>query len=307
MSSKYLITVTGPTAIGKTSWGIILAQHFNTEILSADSRQFFKEMSVGTAVPSQRELDQVPHHFVQHTSIFNTYSVGDYERDAMAVLTRLFRDTNVLVLVGGSGLYVDAVTKGLDRFPKIDPSVREALTRLLQSEGIESLQGLLAQKDPQYAERVDMKNPHRIIRALEVSIGAKKPYSTFLNQKKAKRPFSVLSLGLHADRNIIYKRIEDRVDHMMGNGLLEEARELYGHRNLNALQTVGYRELFRHFDGEWTLDFAISEIKKNTRRFAKRQHTWFTKNQDTVWFDYNSPKEEVLSILQKKLNQDQES
>ncbi|MEO1011183.1 MAG: tRNA (adenosine(37)-N6)-dimethylallyltransferase MiaA [Bacteroidota bacterium] len=301
MSKNFLINVVGPTGIGKTKWAITIAQHFKTEILSSDSRQFYREMSIGTAVPSTDELTLVPHHFVQHISIFDPYSVGDFERHALALLTKKFYHTNTMVMVGGSGLYSNAVTLGLDDFPKIDPSIRGKLMQQLESEGIESLQSKLVQWDPEYATTVDMRNPHRIIRALEVHLGTGRPYSSFLGKEKVKRPFSIVSVGITADRETIYRRIEKRVDLMMAQGLLEEAEQLYPNRGLNALQTVGYRELFNYFNGQWELDFAISEIKKNTRRFAKRQLTWFAKNPDIVWFEYNSPANEIINHLENKL------
>ena len=294
MKKKVLIAIVGPTAIGKTSFGILLANHFGAEIISADSRQFFKEMNIGTAVPSSEELNQAPHHFIQHKSIFEPYSVGDFEKDALAKLDELFKKDDIAILVGGSGLYVDAVIHGLDEFPQIDPSLRENLNLKLKAEGLESIQRELKLRDPDYYEMVDIDNPHRLIRALEVSMTADKPYSSFLNQQKKKRAFEHLYVGIQAPREIIYERINSRVDVMLGNGLLEEARKLHPHRNLNALQTVGYKELFEYLDGNCSLDFAVSEIKKNTRRFAKRQLTWLRKNPQILWIDYNAhPNEKI--------------
>ncbi|WP_420399970.1 tRNA (adenosine(37)-N6)-dimethylallyltransferase MiaA [Flagellimonas sp.] len=298
MISKTLIAVVGPTAIGKTALGIHLAQHFNTEILSADSRQFFKEIRIGTAVPSKAELNTVPHHFIQHKSIEEPYSVGDFERDALAKLEALFQSKDIVVMVGGSGLYVDAVVQGLDEFPKVDPSIRGLLNKKLETEGLEALQSELESKDSKYYQMVDLDNPHRLIRALEVCIASGKPYSSFLKQKNDIRPFQTLYVGIYADREIIYNRINSRVDIMMDQGLLEEAKNLYPHKQLNALQTVGYRELFEYFDGKIDLDFAISEIKKNTRRFAKRQLTWLRKNENILWVDFDTDIKEVS----KKIN-----
>ncbi|MEX0361818.1 MAG: tRNA (adenosine(37)-N6)-dimethylallyltransferase MiaA [Allomuricauda sp.] len=298
MNSKTLIAVVGPTAIGKTALGIHLAQHFNTEILSADSRQFFKEMRIGTAVPSKAELNTIPHHFIQHKSINEPYSVGDFERDALTKLEELFQSKDVAVMVGGSGLYVDAVVQGLDEFPKVDPSIRDFLNKKLETEGLEALQFELKSKDVKYYQMVDLDNPHRLIRALEVCIASGKPYSSFLKQKKDIRPFQTLYMGIQADRDVIYNRINERVDIMMEHGLLEEAKTLYPHKHLNALQTVGYRELFEYFDGEVDLDFAISEIKKNTRRFAKRQLTWLRKNENILWVDFDTDIKEIS----KKIN-----
>ncbi|UWX56388.1 tRNA (adenosine(37)-N6)-dimethylallyltransferase MiaA [Maribacter litopenaei] len=297
--NKVLISITGPTAIGKTRLGILLAHHFNTEIISADSRQFFKEMAIGTAVPSKNEMMAAVHHFIQHKSIQEPYSVGDFERDALRKLDELFLKHQVVIMVGGSGLYVDAVTKGLDTFPKVNPSVRKKLNNELVENGIEALQSKLKELDPNHYKNIDIQNPHRIIRALEICIGTGKPYSSFLNRPKTERRFKVLSVGLHADRAIVYERINTRVDYMMEEGLLEEAKALTKHRDLNALQTVGYKELFEYLDGNWTLDFAISEIKKNTRRFAKRQMTWFKKNNETHWIDYNYRDNEMIVLIDK--------
>ncbi len=286
MSTKTLISVVGPTAIGKTRMGISLAKHFNTEIISADSRQFYKELEIGTAVPSEEELLTIKHHCIQHKSIFDPYSVGDFEKEALSILDRLFEKHDTVILVGGSGLYVDAITKGLDDFPAVSPDYREALNKTLSEKGIAELQHQLKRYDEAYYNKVDLENPHRLIRALEICKATGKPYSSFLRKKNVKRPFDTLTIGISADREIIYDRINQRVDLMIANGLLDEAREVYPHRKLNALQTVGYKELFNYFDGTWTLEFAISEIKKNTRRFAKRQLTWYRKNEDIIWFDY---------------------
>ena len=302
MSDKTLIAIVGPTALGKTKLAISLAGHFETEIISADSRQFYKEMSIGTAVPSQKELNTVPHHFIQHKSIFENFSVGDFERDSLALLNELFKNHKVAILVGGSGLYIDAITKGLDDFPRVAPDVRKGLDQRLHIDGIESLREQLKELDPGYYKTVDLNNPHRLIRALEICIGSGKPYSSFLNKQKKARPFKFITIGLMAPREKVYGRINNRVDKMMERGLLEEARSLYEHRDLNALQTVGYKELFNHFAGKWELDFAVSEIKKNTRRFAKRQLTWFKKNENTLWIDYDYGLEELLDDIEKQMN-----
>lgn len=299
--SKYLISIVGPTAIGKTALSIQLAQHFQTEIISCDSRQFFKEMRIGTAVPSEEELSAATHHFIQHISIFDSYNVGQFEKDAIAKLNELFQVHDVIIMVGGSGLYVDAVLKGLDDFPKVDPSIRENLNQQLATEGITSLQEQLLQLDPDYYKKVALDNPHRLIRALEVCIGSGQPYSSFLKSETTKRNFTPIKIGLTADREIIYNRINKRVDIMMDEGLLEEAKALYPHKDLNALQTVGYRELFSYFDGDFTLDFAVSEIKKNTRRFAKRQGTWFRRDAQTLWFDYETKIETIVKKIEHQM------
>ncbi len=301
MQQKTLLSVVGPTGIGKTAKAISLARHFNTEIVSSDSRQFYKEMEIGTAVPSPEELAMVPHHFIQHKSIFDVYSVGDFERDALRMLENLFKDRDVAVMVGGSGLYNDAVTEGLDDFPPIDPDIRKQLNKTLEKEGLESLQKELQRSDPSYYKKVDIANPHRLIRALEVCMGTGKPYSSFVSKDKRPRPFQTLTIGLEANRQRIYDRINTRVDAMIARGLLAEVEGLQKHKKRNALQTVGYKELFNYLDGNWTRDFAISEIKKNTRRFAKRQMTWFRKRRDTLWVPYDLPAEELISTVEKKL------
>ena len=248
---KTLVSVIGPTAIGKTKLAIELANHFDTEIISADSRQFFKEMSIGTAVPSKKELAQARHHFIQHISIFENYSVGDFERDAIDLITSLFKQKDVLILVGGSGLYVDAVTKGLDKFPKIDSEIRKDLNHRLEKNGIEDLQLDLKERDPGYYLKVDLSNPHRIIRALEVCIGTGRPYSSFLSLNEKTRNFNTVTVGLTAERQTIYDRINQRVDLMIKEGLVEEVQALLKHEDLNALQTVGYKELFKYFKKEY--------------------------------------------------------
>ncbi|OYQ31864.1 tRNA (adenosine(37)-N6)-dimethylallyltransferase MiaA [Flavobacterium cyanobacteriorum] len=298
---KYLITIIGPTAIGKTALGIEVAKHFSCEIISADSRQFFQEMSIGTAVPSAEELAAASHHFIQNKSIFEEYTVGDFERDAIAKLDELYQANDFAVMVGGSGLYIDAVLKGFDDFPDIDPTVRENIIADYKTKGIEYLQEELQRLDPAYYGRVAKENPQRMMRALEVSIGSGRPYSSFLNIKKNSRAFTPLIIGLEADRAAMYDRINRRVDIMIENGLIEEARTLYPHKKLNALQTVGYRELFSYFDGEISLEFAIEEIKKNTRRFAKRQMTWFKRTEGTVWLDFMIPHETIAGSVEKRL------
>ncbi|ULC60941.1 tRNA (adenosine(37)-N6)-dimethylallyltransferase MiaA [Flaviramulus sp. BrNp1-15] len=298
---KYLISIVGPTAIGKTALSIKLANHFNSEIISADSRQFFSEMQIGTAAPTPDELSAAKHHFIHHKSITEDYNVGAFEKDAIKTLNQLFKTQDIVIMVGGSGLYVGAVTKGLDDFPEVDKSIRQELNIKLEKEGIQSLQKQLKELDKVSYESIAIDNPHRVIRALEICIGSGKPYSSFLNKEKNKRPFKTISVGLTAERELIYNRINKRVDIMMQQGLLEEVKSLLPFKNLNALNTVGYKELFNYLDGEWELDFAVSEIKKNTRRFAKRQLTWFKKNEETLWFDYTTPLETIVEKLEQKI------
>ena len=295
--AKYLITIVGPTAIGKTALSINLAKHFNCDIISCDSRQFFKEMQIGTAVPSAEELAVAKHHFIQSKSIFENYTVGDFEKEAIAKLDELFLTNDYVIMVGGSGLYVDAILKGFDDFPEVSASVRVEVTSNYEKSGLDYLQAELEKRDPNYFSVVAKENPQRMMRALEVCIGSGKPYSSFLNQKKNTRNFTPILIGLEAERSTIYDRINQRVDIMINKGLLAEAKELFPNKDLNALQTVGYRELFRYFEGEISLEFAIEEIKKNTRRFAKRQLTWFKRNEGTMWFDYLANQNEVTDYV----------
>ena len=300
-SKPLLICVVGATAIGKTALSIKIAQHFKTEIVSADSRQFFKEMTIGTAVPDADELAAAPHHFIQTKSIFEPYSVGDFEKEAIALLDNLFKKHKVIVLVGGSGLYVDAVVKGLDQFPTVPKEIREELKAELEHKGLDQLQQELKTVDPAYFEKADIHNPHRVIRALEIYRGSGQPFSSFLKSETTQRPFDIMYIGLTADREVIYDRINRRVDIMIENGLEVEARALWEHKELNALQTVGYRELFAYFDGEISREEAVSEIKKNTRRFAKRQGTWFRKNENILWFDYQDEPTKVINTIHAEL------
>ncbi len=289
-----LITIVGPTAIGKTALSIQIANHFNSDILSCDSRQFFKEMCIGTAVPETHELAAAKHHFIQNKSIFDPYSVGQFEKEALQTLDVLFLKNNTQVMVGGSGLYVDAVLKGLDYFPKVAPEIRATLNLELATKGLVFLQELLKKHDPETYKTITLDNPKRVIRALEVCIGSGKTYASFKNKEKAPRNFTNITIGLNADRALIYERINQRVDLMIANGLVEEAKALYPHKHLNALQTVGYRELFAHFNGDCSFENAIEEIKKNTRRFAKRQLTWFRRDPNTIWFDHKTDLETIL-------------
>lgn len=301
MKNKYLISIIGPTAIGKTAVSIPIAQHFNTEIISGDSRQFYKEMAIGTAVPSEEELTAVQHHFIQSISIHDEYSVGHFETDAIKLLEELYQNHDTVVIVGGSGLYVDAVLKGLDDFPKVNPQIRKQLKSDLERYGITYLQEKLKELDFETYQKIELQNTHRVIRALEIGMGTDKPYSYYIKNAAKKRNFIPIKIGLVADRPIIYDRINQRVDLMIQNGLLEEATQLKEFENLNALQTVGYRELFQYLNQEITLDFAIEEIKKNTRRFAKRQLTWFRKDSEITWFDWKTKKEDIIQHIEQQI------
>ncbi|MFJ1435286.1 tRNA (adenosine(37)-N6)-dimethylallyltransferase MiaA [Capnocytophaga canimorsus] len=301
-SKKKLISIVGPTAIGKTRMAIALANYFQTEIISCDSRQFFKEMNIGTAVPSEEELQAARHHFIQHKSIFEPYSVGDFEREVIALLSKLFKKYDVVVMVGGSGLYVNAVTNGLDDFPEVPSEVREMVKQNYANQGIEYLQNTLKERDPIQFLKMDTQNPQRMIRAIEVCLSSGQPYSSFLKKNETIRNFDTITIGLTADREVVYHRINQRVEQMLEMGLLCEVQRLLPYKNLNALQTVGYKELFGFFEGKFSLDFAIAEMKKNTRRFAKRQYTWFQKNDKIHWIDYQSSAKEVVAIMENKSN-----
>ena len=297
MSRKSLISVIGPTAIGKTSLSIKIAQQFKTEILSCDSRQFYKEMNIGTAVPSKTELDQVPHHFIQHLSILDTYNVGKFESDAMHKLEELFAKHDTLILTGGSGLYEKAVLNGLDNFPAIDPAIRRELNKELSENGIQGLQSELQNLDPKYYASIDVNNPHRLIRALEICRGTNKSFSSFLNAKQKPRNFKSIKIGLTAERETIYDRINQRVDAMVEAGLVEEVKSLHAYKHLNALKTVGYTEIFEYLEAKISLQDAVSELKKNTRRFAKRQLTWYRKQEDITWFNYDVDPQKVIEYI----------
>ncbi len=301
MVRKTLLVIAGPTGIGKTALAIKLAEHYNSEIISADSRQFFKEMRIGTAVPSDEELRAVPHHFIQHISIQDPYSVGDFERDALKKLEELFKLHDIVIMAGGSGLYIDAVLHGFDSFPEIDPSIRTQLKQELRDKGLAKLQKELLESDPVYAKKADLQNPQRVIRALEVCRGTGNPYSSYLGRKKTQRPFQSVILGLEAPREEVYRRIDSRVDQMMKAGLLEEARELIEYKPLNALKTVGYKELFGYLEGEYDLDQAIDEIKKNSRRYAKRQGTWFRGKKEVLPLPHDLPMKEILGMITRQL------
>ncbi len=306
---NFLITIIGPTAIGKTSLSIALAQHFGCDIISCDSRQFFKEMSIGTAVPSEEELAAAPHHFIQNKSIFENYSVGDFEKEALEKLDELFAKNNIQIMVGGSGLYVDAVLKGFDEFPDIDESVRAEIRKNYEEKGISYLQDTLKELDIDYYNFLlennaqTLKNPQRLMRFVEVSIGTGKPYISFIKKGKKQRNFTPIVIGLEADREIMYNRINQRVDIMMLNGLLEEVKPLYPYRDLYPLKTVGYQELFANYNEETdlfdNLGFAFEQIKQNTRRFAKRQITWFKRTENVTWFDFETDRNNIIKDIEK--------
>jgi len=307
---NYIILIVGPTAIGKTALAIQLAKHYNTEITSCDSRQFYKEMQIGTAVPNSDELKEATHHFIQNKSIHENYNVGDYERDVLSHLDALFLKNNVQIVVGGSGLYVDAILKGFDSFPDVDEVIRNEIEQKYETFGIEYLQEQLKKYDPDFYEKQKLENPQTLVnqqrmkRFVGVSISSGKPYSSFLNKNQNKRNFTPIIIGLEADRDEMYQRINYRVDLMLKEGLIKEVEALYENKHLNALQTVGYRELFSFFDGAYDFNFAVEEIKKNTRRFAKRQITWFKRNELTKWFNYKTKTIEVINYINSQIKND---
>ena len=284
MNTKTLIIVLGPTAIGKTSLSIQLAKHFNTEIISADSRQFYKELLIGAAPPSAKELSEVKHHFIQHLSVSQDYNVGKFEEDAILNIEELFTKNDKVIMVGGSGLYIDAICKGFDKMPETPSEIREEVISLYKKNGIEFLQNEVQQKDPVFYNEVDRNNPQRLLRALEVMYSTNKTFSSFRNKKDKKRNFKIIKIGLETDRELLYNRINQRVDIMMENGLLQEVKSLTHFKNKNSLQTVGYKELFEHLEGKITLEEALNKIKQNSRRFAKRQITWFKQDSSTTYF-----------------------
>jgi tRNA dimethylallyltransferase len=281
---KYLIVLLGPTGVGKTDISINIAEHFNCEIISADSRQFFSEMNIGTAVPSTAQLKQVKHHFIQFISVKDYYSASLFERDVMDLLSEAFIKSNCSLMAGGSGLYIDAVCNGYDDIPDVDPEAREKYIALHRSEGIEGLRAALKLLDPEHYSRVDLKNYKRMLRALEICDTTGKPYSSFLKKQKRERDFIVIKIGLTRDRNELYSRINKRVDSMVNMGLEEEAQNLYELKYFNALNCVGYREFFEFFDGNISREKAIELIKRNSRRYAKRQMTWWGKDKEIKWF-----------------------
>jgi tRNA dimethylallyltransferase len=296
--NKFLIVVVGPTAVGKTDLCIQIAQHFQTEIISADSRQYYQGMSIGTAQPSVEQCHMVPHHFIDCFHVNKFYSAGKFGEDALQLVDNLFHKYTYVVLTGGSGLYVQAVCEGLDLMPEVPLEIRGSLNHRLREEGLEALRQELAIKDPEYYKIVDLNNPQRVIRALELCIATGKSYSQYRLQSTNEhiRPFKIIKIGLNLDRNLLYKRINERVDQMLEQGLLDEVKRLYPYRNYYALQTVGYRELFGYVDNQYTLEEAISLIKRNTRRYAKRQLTWFTKQPDIQWF-HPADFEEIIKYI----------
>lgn len=291
------MVIAGPTAVGKTEICLNLAKIFKTEIISSDSRQFYMETEVGTAKPSSNELEEVKHHFVNSLSIFDTYDVRKFEFETIELLEKLFAKHDVVIMTGGSGLYIDAICYGFDEIPKVDSSIREQLISDYKEKGIQNLQSRLKNLDPVYFGEVDTHNPQRLMRALEVCIGTGKPYSTFRKKKKNIRPFNNILIGLERNREELYDRIEKRMDIMVANGIFEEAEKLFPYRHLNALQTVGYSEIFGFLEGRYDKVEAVRLLKRNSRRYAKRQMTWFKKNSEMTWF-HPSDLQGILALVE---------
>jgi tRNA dimethylallyltransferase len=298
---KTLIVLMGPTAVGKTELCIEIARRLDTEIISADSRQIFRELQIGTAAPTPDQLQKVKHHFIGIRSVYDYYTAGMFEMEALEVIRDIFTRKNQVLMTGGSGLYINALCHGIDALPKVDPEVRENLLEQYEKEGLPGIRQRLRMLDPASYEQVDLKNPKRILKALEITLTTGKPYSSFLTRKKKERPFHILKIGLTRDRQELYQRINQRVDQMIEEGLLEEARQFKGKKHLNALNTVGYKELFSYFNGEISFQEALRLIKRNTRRYAKRQLTWFARDPEIHWY-HPDQKNQIVEFIEKHIH-----
>ena len=293
---RTLIVLIGPTGVGKTELSLSIAESFHTCIVSADSRQLYADLKIGTAAPTPDQLARVPHHFVGTLQLTDYYSAAQYEAEVMAKLEELFKENNVVVLTGGSMMYVDAICKGIDDIPTVDKETRELMLQRYEEEGLEQLCKELKLLDPEYYSIVDLKNPKRVIHALEICYMTGKTYTSFRTRSTKERPFHIIKIGLTRDREELYDRINRRVDIMMQDGLLEEARNVYAYKHLNSLNTVGYKEMFKYLDGEWTLDFAIEKIKQNSRIYSRKHMTWFKRDTDITWFHPEQQKEIIQHI-----------
>ena len=300
--NNQLVTIIGPTAIGKTGLAIKIAEFYKTEIVSADSRQFYRELNIGTAKPSSSELSKIKHHLINNKSIQEQYNINDFEKDAIESINSIFKKNKVAVLVGGSGLFINSVLYGLDEIPAIDENIRNSLYSDMDSLGIKVLQEKLKLLDPNSYDNIDIDNPRRLIRALEVTIGSGKPYSSFLKKTKKTRNFNIITIGLNQDRADLYEKINTRVDNMIKDGLIDEAKGLYELKNLKTLNTIGYSEVFKYIDGVYSKDECINEIKKNTRRYAKRQLTWFKSIENVKWVSPNYDLKDVLNHIEHLIN-----
>ena len=301
-SAKTLIVITGPTAVGKTALCLDIAQHFGIPIINADSRQIYKELKIGTASPTSEQLQLVPHYFVGSLSLTDYYSASLFEQQVLEILSRQFRSHDFALMAGGSMMYIDAVCDGIDDIPTVDDVTRETLKRRLAQEGLEALVEQLKELDPEYYEIVDRQNPRRVVHGLEICLMTGKTYTSFRKREKKQRPFRIVKIGLNRPREELYDRINQRVDQMMQQGLLEEAKALYPMRQMNALNTVGYKELFDYLDGRWPLEEAVERIKGNTRRYARKQLTWYKKDPQIRWFHPND-KEQIISYISQDYEQ----
>ena len=299
--TKTLIVLIGPTGVGKTELSLSIAEHFGTCIVSSDSRQLYADLKIGTAAPTPEQLARVPHHFVGTLKLTDYYSAAQYETEVMSKLEELYQHNDVVVLTGGSMMYVDAICKGIDDIPTVDKETRELMMKRYKEEGLEQLCSELKLLDPEYYQIVDLKNPKRVIHALEICYMTGKTYTSFRTQSKKERPFRIIKIGLTRDREELYDRINRRVDEMMKEGLLEEAKSVYEYKHLNSLNTVGYKEIFQYLDGEWTLDFAIEKIKQNSRIYSRKQMTWFKRDEDITWF-HPDQKEEIMNHINNLLS-----
>ncbi len=297
---KTLIVISGPTGIGKTDLSIELTQMLDTVIISSDSRQIYKELKIGTAAPTKENLEKIKHYMIGNKSIYDYYSAGIYELEVLKILDDIFKTKDTAILAGGSGMYIDAVCKGIDVQPDIEPLIREKVIKQFENEGVESIRFDLQRLDPEHYKFVDLNNPQRIMKAIEICIQTGKTYTSFLTKKKKTRNFNIVKIGLQRDREQLYKRINKRVDIMFEKGLIEEAKLFYKNKDLNSLNTVGYKELFAHFEGEYDLEEAIRLIKRNSRRYAKRQITWFKRDTEINWF-HPDEKEKIAAFIKEKL------
>lgn len=299
--SPTLVAIIGPTAVGKTETGVLLAERFSSEIISADSRQMYRELKIGTALPSPEQLSRVKHHLVGNLSIHDYYNASMFEQEVLGLLSGLFNHNPIVFMVGGSTLYINSVFHGIDDLPTVDPELRQDLQKQYQEQGIEFLRMKLKMLDPDYYQRVDLKNPNRLLKAIEISLMTGKPYSSLLTAPTVKRDFSIIKIGLNMEREILFNRINQRVDEMFEHGLLEEAYSLFPFKHLNSLNTVGYKEIFQYFEERISLDEAKEQIKKNTRNYAKRQLTWFKRDKEINWFE-PSATEEILLHIKRNIN-----
>ena len=297
-----LIVLIGPTGVGKTELSLKIAEHCHTEIISSDSRQLYADLKIGTAAPTPEQLKRVPHHFVGTLQLTDYYSAARYEEEVMEKLKELFQTHSSVVMTGGSMMYIDAVCKGIDDIPTIDSDTRELMLKRYEKEGLEALCAELKLLDPEYYAQVDVKNPKRVIHALEICYMTGKTYTSFRTRSQKKRPFNILKIGLRREREELYERINRRVDLMMEEGLLEEAKRVYPYRSLNSLNTVGYKELFKFLDGEWELPFAIEKVKQNSRIYSRKQMTWFKRDADIIWF-HPDQETEIMEYISRQIGQ----